>query len=101
MFKAAPLANIYMAQANENQTPVTNVTFLEPDHRDEVCVSLEEWAAKFFTPYNIGKLRDAKSGCNKTKKRFKGSKKFKQVFCFKIHSIDIVCHDLFNQTFYS
>ena len=71
-----------MSQANENRTPVTDVTFFEPDHRDEGCVSLEEWAAKNFTPYNIGKLRDAKSGCDKTKIRFKRSKKFKQAFSF-------------------
>jgi hypothetical protein len=82
MLKAAPLANIYMAQANENRTPVTDVTFFEPDHRDGVCVSLEEWGAKIFTPYSTGKLRDAKSGCDKTKIRFKRSKKFKQVFSF-------------------
>jgi hypothetical protein len=82
MFKAAPLANIYMAQANENRTPVTDVTFFKPDNRDGMCVSLEEWGAKFFTPYSTGKLRDAKSGCDKTKIRFKRSKKFKQVFSF-------------------
>ncbi len=82
MLKAAPLANIYMEQANENRTPVTDVTFFGPDHRDGVCVSLEEWGAKNFTPYNAGKLRDAKSGCDKTKIRFKCSKKFKQVFSF-------------------
>jgi hypothetical protein len=82
MLKAAPLANIYMAQANENRTPVTNVTFFEPDHRDGVCVSLKEWGAKIFTPYSTGKLRDAKSGCDKTKIRFERSKKFKQVFSF-------------------
>jgi hypothetical protein len=82
MLKAAPLANIYMAQANENWTPVTDVTFFEPDHRDGVCVSLEEWGAKLFTPYSTKKLRDAKSWCNKTKIRFKRSKKFKQVFSF-------------------
>jgi hypothetical protein len=82
MLKAAPLANIYMAQANENRTPVTDVTFFEPDHRDGVCVSLEEWGAKKFIPYSTGKLRDAKSGCDKTKIQFEHSKKFKQVFSF-------------------
>ncbi len=71
-----------MSQANENRTPVTDVTFFEPDHRDGVCVSLEEWGAKLFTPYSTGKLRDAKSGCDKTQIRFERSKKFKQVFSF-------------------
>ena len=49
---------------------------------DGVCVSLEEQGAKIFTPYSTGKLPDAKSGCDKTKIRFKRSKKFKQVFSF-------------------
>ena len=82
MLKTAPLANIYMAQANKNRTPVTNVTFFEPDHRDGVCVSLEEWGVKLFTPYSTGKLRDAKSGCNKTKIRFERAKKVEVVFSF-------------------
>ena len=38
MLKTAPLANIYMAQANENWTPVTDVIFFEPDDRDGVRV---------------------------------------------------------------
>ncbi len=38
MLKTAPLANIHMAQANENRTPVTAVTFFEPDERDGVRV---------------------------------------------------------------
>ena len=38
MLKTAPLANIHMAQANENRTPVTDVTFFEPDDRDGVRV---------------------------------------------------------------
>ena len=50
MLKAAPLANIHMAQANEIRTPVTDVNFFEPDDRDGVCVSLEEWGARIFTP---------------------------------------------------
>jgi hypothetical protein len=82
MLKAAPLANIHMAQANENQTPVTDVTFFEPDDRDGVCVSLEEWGARIFTPYSTEKLRDAKIECNKTKIRFKRSKTFEEVFSF-------------------
>jgi len=52
MLKSAPLANIHMAQANEIRTHVTDVTFFEPDDRDGVCVSLEEWGARIFKPYN-------------------------------------------------
>ena len=43
MLKTAPLANIHMAHTNEIQTPVTDVAFFEPDDRDGVCVSREEW----------------------------------------------------------
>jgi hypothetical protein len=38
MLKTAPLANIHMAQANENLTPVTEVTFFQPEDRDGVRV---------------------------------------------------------------
>ena len=38
--------------------------------------------SKNFTLYNTGKLRDAISGCNKTKIQFERSKIFKQVFSF-------------------
>ncbi len=81
MLKAAPLANIHMAQANEIRTPVTDITFFEPDDRDGVCVSLEEWGARIFTPYNKKVLRDAKDGCEKTKLRFERAKKV-EVFSF-------------------
>jgi len=63
-----------MAQANEIQTPVTDVAFFEPDDRDGVCVSLEEWGARIFTPYNKKFLLDAKGGCEKTKIRFERAK---------------------------
>jgi len=81
MLKAAPLANINMAQANETRTPVTDVSFFEPEDRDGVCVSLEEWGARIFTPYNKKVLRDAKIGCAKTKLRFERAKKV-DVFFF-------------------
>ena len=38
MLKTAPLANIHMAQANENWTHVTDVTFFEPYNMDGVTV---------------------------------------------------------------
>ncbi len=59
-FKAAPLANINMAQANKVQTPVTHVKYFEPDDRPGVCVSLEEWGARIFTPDIPQILHDAK-----------------------------------------
>jgi len=82
MLKAAPLANIHMAQANEIRTPVTDVKFFEPDDRDGVCVSLEEWGARIFTPYNKKVLRAAKIGCEKTKIRFERAEKVEGVFSF-------------------
>ena len=82
MLKAAPLANIHMAQANEIRTPVTDVKFFEPDDRDGVCVSLEEWGARIFTPYNKKVLRAAKIGCEKTKIRFERAENVEGVFSF-------------------
>jgi hypothetical protein len=82
MLKTAPLANIHMAQANEIRTPVTDVNFFEPDDRDGVCVSLEEWGARIFTPYNKKVLRAAKNGCEKTKIRFERAEKVEGVFSF-------------------
>jgi hypothetical protein len=61
---------------------VTDVDFFEPDDRDGVCVSLEEWGARIFTPYDKKVLRDAKIGCEKTKKRFERAKKIEVVFSF-------------------
>ncbi len=58
-FKAAPLANINMAQANEVRTPVTHVKYFEPDDRPGVCVSLVEWGARIFTPDIPQILHDA------------------------------------------
>jgi len=64
------LANINMAKADGIKTPVTDVSFFEPTHRDGVCVSLEEWGAGIFKPHNKKVLRDAISGCEITKQRF-------------------------------
>jgi hypothetical protein len=70
MLKTSPLANINMAKADGIKTPVTDVSFFEPTHRDGVCVSLEEWGARIFKPHNKTVLRDAKLGCEITKQRF-------------------------------
>ena len=70
MLKTSPLANINMAKADRNTTPVTDVSFFEPLHRDGVCVSPEEWGARIFKPHDKKILRDAKSGCEITKQRF-------------------------------
>jgi hypothetical protein len=48
MLKAAPLANIHMAKADEHRIPVTHVKYVVPDNRKGVCVSLEEWGAKIL-----------------------------------------------------
>jgi hypothetical protein len=82
LLKAAPLAIIHMAKAIEKRTHVTDVAFFEPDDRDGVCVSLEEWGARIFTPYNKKVLRDAKIGCEKTKIRFERAKKVEVFFSF-------------------
>jgi hypothetical protein len=82
LLKSAPLANIHMAQANEIITHVSDVAFFEPDDRDGVCVSLEEWVARIFTPYNTKVLRDAKNGCEITKLRFKRATKVEVFFSF-------------------
>ena len=68
--RSSPLANINMAKADGIKTPVTDVSFFEPLHRDGVCVSLEEWGARIFKPRDIKIQRDAKSGCEITKQRF-------------------------------
>jgi hypothetical protein len=81
--KDAPLANINMAQKNGERTAVINVKIFEPDHRDGVCVSLEEWAARIFKPNSAGILRDAKLECKNTKHCFKRSKKVTRVFYFQ------------------
>ena len=82
LLKAAPLANIHMAQANEIRTHVTDVAFFEPDDRDGVCVSLEEWGARIFAPYNKTVLQDAQNGCEKTKLRFGCAEKVEVKFSF-------------------
>ncbi len=82
MLTAAPLANIHMAQANKIRTHVTDVAFFEPDDRDGVCVSLEEWGARIFTPYDKKVLQDAKIGCEKTKIRFERAKTVEVIFSF-------------------
>jgi hypothetical protein len=63
--KAAPLANINMAQANEVRMPVTHVKYFVPDNRAGLCVSLEEWGARilhqtFHRYYMMLKLRTKK-----------------------------------------
>ncbi len=80
--KDAPLANINMAQKNGERTAVIDVNFFEPDHRDGVCVSLEEWAARIFKPNSAGILCDAKLECKNTKHHFERSKKVTRVFSF-------------------
>jgi hypothetical protein len=80
--KAASLANINMAQANEERRPVTHVKHFEPDNRIGVCVSLEEWGARIFTPDIPQILHDAKIECKKTKIQFEHSKKLKGHFSF-------------------
>jgi hypothetical protein len=59
-----------MAKADGIKTPVTDVSFFEPLHRDGVCVSPEEWGARIFKPRDKKILRDAESGCEITKQRF-------------------------------
>ncbi len=80
--KYAQLANINTAQKNGERTPVIDVKFFEPDHRDGVCVSLEEWAARIFKPNSAGILRDAKLECKNTKHCFERSKKVTGVVSF-------------------
>ncbi len=70
MLKTSPLANINMAKADGIKTPVTDVSFFESTHRDEVCVSLEEWGARIFKTHNKTVLSDAKLGCEITKQWF-------------------------------
>ncbi len=60
MLKAAPLANIHMAQASEHWIPVTQIKYFVPDDRKGVCVSLEEWGANHFEPDIPQILHDAK-----------------------------------------
>ena len=59
-----------MAKADGMRTPVTDVSFFDPTHRDGVCVSLEEWGARIFKPHNKKVLRDAKMECEITNQRF-------------------------------
>jgi hypothetical protein len=81
-FKAAPLANINMAQTNEVRTPVTHVKYFEPDDMPGVCVLLEEWGARMFTPDIPQILHDAKIEDKKRKERFKRSKRLEGLFSF-------------------
>jgi hypothetical protein len=83
MLKAAPLANIHMAQASEHQIPVTHVNYFVPDDRKGVCVSLEEWGANIFEPDTLQILPDAKKADEQTKIQFERSKKLKEHFSFK------------------
>jgi hypothetical protein len=64
-----------MAQANEVQTPVTHVKYFEPDIRPEVCVSLEKWGARIFTPDIPQILHDAKIEDKQTKEQFERYKR--------------------------
>ncbi len=82
MLKAAPLANIHMAQASEHQIPVTHVKYFAPDDRKGVCVSLEEWGAKIFERDIPQILHDAKKADKQTKIWFECSKKLKGCFSF-------------------
>ena len=80
--RSSPLANINMAKADGIKTPVTDVSFFEPTHRDGVCVSLEEWGARIFEPHDKQVLKDAKRGCEKTNERFNRAKNVKEEFSF-------------------
>jgi hypothetical protein len=82
MVKTSPLANIHMAKADGIRTPVTDVSFFEPTHRDGVCVSLEEWGARIFNPHNKKVLRDAKMGCQITNQRFNHANNITEEFSF-------------------
>jgi hypothetical protein len=49
MLKAAPLANIHMAQASEHRIPVTHVKYFAPDNRGKGYVShLKNGEQKFL-----------------------------------------------------
>jgi hypothetical protein len=61
---------------------VIDVNFFEPDHRDGVCVSLEEWAARIFQPISAGILHDANRDCKNTKLCIKRSKTLSGIFSF-------------------
>jgi len=82
MLKTAPLTNIHMAKADGIQTPVTDVAFFEPTHRDRVCVSLEEWGARIFKPHTKKIILDAKMGCEITKQRFNRANNVIEEFSF-------------------
>jgi len=82
MLKTSPLANIHMAKADGIRTPVTDVSFFEPTHRDGVCVSLEEWGARIFKPHNKKVFRDAKMGCEITKQWFNRANNVIEKFSF-------------------
>jgi hypothetical protein len=81
MLKAAPLANIHMAQASEHRIPVTHVKYFAPDDRKGVCVSLEEWGAKFLNQTFRRYYMMLKRPMNKLK-WFERSKKLKGCFSF-------------------
>ncbi len=60
---------------SETRTPVTDVSFFEPNkERDDVVTSLEEWAARLLKPDITDILKVAKKDSN-TKKSFRGAKK--------------------------
>ncbi len=82
ILKAAPLANIHMAKADEHWIPVTHVIYFVPDNRKGVCVSLKEWGAKLFEPDIPQILHDAKKADEQTKIRFERSKKLIGRFSF-------------------
>ncbi len=48
MLKAAPLANIHMAQASEHQIPVTHVKYFVPDNRKGYVSHLKNGEQKNF-----------------------------------------------------
>jgi len=64
------------------RTQVTDVAFFEPDDRDGVCVSLEEWGARILILCNKKILRDAKGGWEKTKIRFESAETVEVNFSF-------------------
>jgi hypothetical protein len=60
---------------SETHTPVTDVSFFKPNkERDDIVMSLEEWAALLLKPEITDILKVVKKDSN-TKRRFRHAKK--------------------------
>ncbi len=60
---------------SETRTPVTDVSFFKPNkEREDIVMSLEEWAALLLKPEITDILKVAKKNSN-TKRRFRHAKK--------------------------